>query len=779
MVEAKDGSTFEPIHQPYSVGTPVRDREIFFGRQDDFRFVRQRLLAEREGIVLSLVGPRRSGKTSIMVQIQNGELGEEFLPFFIDMQQMAGVIGDREFFARLATLLLESLDDERLVAGFYRFEEGNPILTFDGLLADIQKAYPDRRLLFLVDEAEILEAKVNTNEFSTDVLTYMSSILENRQVSFCLTGSLGMIVVEGEHWRRLTAKGDYLEISYLSRDDTYRLIQEPVAGEVTYADGVAERIYQLTAGWPFYVQLTCFYLVVHLNQMQRNLATNEDIDAVVRAIVNNPPPQLVYQWEELEANAKIVLALVGEQSQEAQQVVDTSAIQRSIKDNKYPLDLKEEGIKVVLEGLYADKHLERSEEGAYYFRVDLFRQWVRRHRSVWRLVGQNKTPQRSRLWWGVAPVALVLVAWLVWIGQDQQVAAPSMSTSLPTVGEVWVEAEPADVRVFVDAVLHPNRTPTLVRELSPGSHTIRIEHDDYHSQERHIQVRAGVSETLPLFRLQRLNGVLSVEVSPTGARVQIEGEVDTSGMAPLRDLVLPTGVYDVSVTKHGYVTQTRRVDIRADEQTALSLKLPARVGGVRLASTPPGARVFIDGRVLKGQTPLYLENVAVGQHEFRFEMADRQIIKKSASISLGHTAVIEAQLDLLPATVMLKTQPAGVEVRVDGADSLWGLTPVAISFAPGEHRIDLTHDGYDAQILEQAWDPGQADEPPLIVLERQYGLARFVRPFSGDLYVDGQLKKKGVLGNIRFAVGRYVFRIDDKEQTVHIFKDSTIVVRFE
>jgi hypothetical protein len=363
------------------------------------------------------------------------ELAEEFLPFFIDMQQMAGVIGDQEFFARLATLLLESLDDERLVAGFYRFEEGNPILTFDGLLADIQKAYPDRRLLFLVDEAEILESKVNTNEFSTDVLTYMSSILENRQVSFCLTGSLGMIVIEGEHWRRLTAKGDYLEISYLSRDDTYRLIQEPVAGEVTYADGVAERIYQLTAGWPFYVQLTCFYLIVHLNQMQRNLATNEDIDAVVRAIVNNPPPQLVYQWEELEANAKIVLALVGEQSQEAQQVVDTRAIQRSIKDNKYPLDLKEEGIKVVLEELYADKHLERSEEGAYYFRVDLFRQWVRRHRSVWRLVGQNKTPLRSRLWWGVAPVALVLVAWLVWIGRDQQVAAPSVSTSLPTVGE--------------------------------------------------------------------------------------------------------------------------------------------------------------------------------------------------------------------------------------------------------------------------------------------------------------------------------------------------------
>jgi hypothetical protein len=71
-----------------------------------------------------------------------------------------------------------------------------------------------------------------------------------------------------------------------------------------------------------------------------------------------------------------------------------------------------------------------------------------------------------------------------------------------------------------------------------------------------------------------------------------------------------------------------------------------------------------------------------------------------------------------------------------------GPYPVAISFAPGEHRIDLTHDGYDAQILEQAWDPGQADEPPLIVLERQYGLARFVRPFSGDLYIDGQLKKR-------------------------------------
>ena len=137
------------------------------------------------------------------------------------------------------------------------------------------------------------------------------------------------------------------------------------------------------------------------------------------------------------------------------------------------------------------------------------------------------------------------------------------------------------------------------------------------------------------------------------------------------------------------------------------------------------------------------------------------------------------RLQLLPATIALKSQPAGAEIRVDGADSLWGLTPATLNLPPGEHRIELRYAGYDPHLISGQWKPDQRDAPPPIALVRQYGFARIAHPLSGELYANDELIKKGLLGNIRFAVGEYTLRIGAQSQPVHIYKDSTVVVRFE
>ena len=233
---------------------------LFVGREDNFARVKQRLQDEIEGIVLLFVGERRSGKTSILFQIQAGRLGGKFLPVFVDMQQLAGEqTGDREFLAHLAEKTLEQTQDERLIAGleYYDFTNGNPTLAFDKVLDDLFQVDPDRQLVILIDEAEILRDKVRNEEFSGAVLTYMASILESRRVSYCFTGSHGLSESDVDEWRRLLGKAAYEEVTFLSRQDTYRLAQEPVANRVTYQEGVVEEIYNLTHGHPFYTQVLC------------------------------------------------------------------------------------------------------------------------------------------------------------------------------------------------------------------------------------------------------------------------------------------------------------------------------------------------------------------------------------------------------------------------------------------------------------------------------------------------------------------------------------------
>ncbi|MDA0337432.1 MAG: ATP-binding protein [bacterium] len=189
--EASTGD-FERIFNPYVIGNPIRGGEPFFGREDDFAFVARRLEAERSGIVLLFAGARRSGKTSIMFQILDGRLGDEILPVFIDMQALSGIDGDAQMLGRMARSVIEGVGDERLVVDYYDFDDGNPILTFDRLLADINQIFPEKRLLLLVDEAELLRDKVSRNEISPALLTFMASALESRKVSFFFTGSPGL-----------------------------------------------------------------------------------------------------------------------------------------------------------------------------------------------------------------------------------------------------------------------------------------------------------------------------------------------------------------------------------------------------------------------------------------------------------------------------------------------------------------------------------------------------------------------------------------------------------
>ena len=88
---------------PYIVGNPIRSREMFFGREDDFRFVKNKVDNEKYGSLIVLFGERRAGKTSVLYQIRGGRLGPSYIPVFLDMQAMA-INNDNEFLGRVAEI---------------------------------------------------------------------------------------------------------------------------------------------------------------------------------------------------------------------------------------------------------------------------------------------------------------------------------------------------------------------------------------------------------------------------------------------------------------------------------------------------------------------------------------------------------------------------------------------------------------------------------------------------------------------------------------------------
>ena len=105
----KELRAYVPIEpNPYLVGNPIRTEKMFYGREDDFRYVRTKLEGVSQGVVIVFCGERRAGKSSILYQVLNGRLGERFIPVFVDMQEMV-IATDSEFFARISRLIAEAV----------------------------------------------------------------------------------------------------------------------------------------------------------------------------------------------------------------------------------------------------------------------------------------------------------------------------------------------------------------------------------------------------------------------------------------------------------------------------------------------------------------------------------------------------------------------------------------------------------------------------------------------------------------------------------------------
>jgi formylglycine-generating enzyme required for sulfatase activity len=177
---------------------------------------------------------------------------------------------------------------------------------------------------------------------------------------------------------------------------------------------------------------------------------------------------------------------------------------------------------------------------------------------------------------------------------------------LPDWSAVSINSIPAGATVAVDGKIM-GKTP-LRMELSAGTYAMELSLAAYQTWRTRLTVSAAQTQAIEDVILQPADGRLAITSTPPGATVLAGSRY--VGQTPLTIALASNTVHALSISKTGYATSTRRVNLKAGEDKALTITLEGRQGIVRFMVTPADVELAVDGRTI-GRPPASMRMLAV------------------------------------------------------------------------------------------------------------------------------------------------------------------------
>lgn len=729
-----NGGALPPIVNPYIVGNPIENRKLFFGREDDFAFIRNKITGAGTGGILVLCGTRRSGKTSILFQIRNGRLGGNCVPVLLDMQSLT-VGRDADFLARLALEISNAIADPALPTVAEEIRQASDeeaYQHFRKFLELLPASLDGRQLVLLFDEYEIIEVCIRDGKISRGILHLLAGWLErDRGVFIIFTGSDKLELRDPAYWQSFLGKALHRRISFLSRNDTLRLIHEPVADEISYDPQAPELIFALTNGQPFYAQVICQSLVDLLNDERRRTVTADDVDRVVAEIIENPLPHMIFAWSSLDASERLLMASLAAMAERPGMMVDIAAIEQHPRRERLGFAMDANRLRESAEHLFSHDLLTKDDTGNLYgFKMDLWRQWVRRMHSTWQVLGEIGSaddlaqqgislvgtaagrPSRGRWAWP-AGLGLCLVLVLIWLGGRQKPEEGMLragdgtgSAAAPDSGWLSLTSSPAGALVTANERVLGVADGRRLR-VPAGEATLRLSLDRHRDWTGVLTVEPESLSTRHV-TLSRATGSLRVVSQPAGAEIHLDGQpTGRHTPAVITDLPVREG-YRVDLRGAGQESWTSQpFAVTADETCTIEHSLTAARFQLSISTSPAAAEIVLDGRPL-GPSPARLEGLAGGRHELEARLAGHDTLRTAIVVPAPGNLVSLTLQPQAPGTLVIKVINTYAEIWVDDRRVAPSAANHQMALPPGRHTVELRHPAFATYRTEVLIRAGQA-----------------------------------------------------------------------
>ena len=304
---------------------------------------------------------------------------------------------------------------------------------------------------------------------------------------------------------------------------------------------------------------------------------------------------------------------------------------------------------------------------------------------------------------GLILVVAILVLFHVRSEDDGSTAAPRPTKAVSV-------AQPVAQTPVAPRIEKPVPPVAAVAEAEPR---VKVRYFEPRSSKSSRRAPAPAPAPAPVV----ITGQELIDSSPQGAQFQVDGNSDPSWITPFNLTGLSPGKHIIYVSKSGYASEMRSVDVAAGSKSSLLLRLSPVNALVVVNSTPPGADVIIDGRptgrvtpvqfaVEKGNHTVLLRKQGYLDETVTADLGPGQNFQYSPVLrTLGNTADMRTvgKLNKLfghggestagMGSISIHTQPKGAQVAIN-QQVLDKTSPVDVMLGPGNYIVDVTLTGF-------------------------------------------------------------------------------------